>query len=311
MSFTMVIGRVLLPLVGAVAGAGLAWHWLKDADSSILPESFRGSSGQVAHSSSASPASRNPARIVAEGRVVTYPGARVSLSSEVLATILRIAVSEKSLVRKGDLLVELRDDDIRANIREARNHLIEAEVFLRLKQARPAVGRLLRVLTGEEPKSTENRPEDLSAAMARRDATKATIERLEAEDAKYRITAPINGVVITRNAEPGETVSPGSPLLTIADLSRLRIDAELDEFDIPRIALHAEAVITAEGHDNRKWHGEVEEIADSVAPRQNHPQDPSRPSDSRVLPVKIALKEPVPFKLGQRVEVEIKTATSP
>jgi RND family efflux transporter MFP subunit len=218
---------------------------------------------------------------------------------------VRTTFTEKSQVKKGDLLVELRDDDIRANIREARNHLTEAEVALRLKKARPAVGRLLNVLSGDEPKPTEIRPEDLSAAMARRDAAKAAVDRLEAEDAKYRIIAPITGVVIARNSEPGETVSPGSPLLTIADLSRLRVDAELDEFDIPRVALHAQAKISAEGYDKRAWRGEVEEIADSVVPRQNRPEDPGRPSDSRVLPVKIAVKEPIPLKLGQRVEVEI------
>jgi RND family efflux transporter MFP subunit len=233
----------------------------------------------------------------------------VTVSSEVLATIVRMSAGEKTLVKKGDLIVELRDDDVRASIREARNHLVEAEVVLRLKQARPRIGRLLNVLTGDEPRPTEIRPEELSAAIARRDAAKAAVDKLEAEDAKYRIIAPISGVVIARNAEPGETVSPGSPLLTIVDLSRLRIDAELDEFDIPRVDLHAQANISAEGYGTHHWNGEVEEISDSVVPRQNRPEDPGRSSDSRVLPVKIALKNHTPLKLGQRVEVEIKTGT--
>ena len=305
MSLPMVVGRVLLPLLGIAAGAGLAWQWLRTANSSILPNSLRNNPVAAAPLTRESKGPKSPARIIAEGRVVAYPGARVTISSEVLATIVRLNVGEKSTVRKGDLLVELRDDDIRANIREARNHLTEAEVVLRLKRARPAVGRLLNVLSGEEPKATENRPEELSAALARRDAAKAAVDRLEAEDAKYRITAPIAGVVIARNAEPGETVSPGSPLVTIADLSRLRVDAELDEFDIPRVKLHAQASITAEGYGNRTWRGDVEEISDAVVPRQNRPEDPGRPSDSRILPVKIALKEAVPLKLGQRVEVEI------
>jgi hypothetical protein len=42
-----------------------------------------------------------------------------------------------------------------------------------------------------------------------------------------------------------------------------------------------------------------------VVSRRTRPADPGRPIDARVLPVKIALAEPTPFKLGQRIDVEI------
>lgn len=51
----------------------------------------------------------------------------------------------------------------------------------------------------------------------------------------------------------------------------------------------------------------MEELPDSVMPRRIRPEDPGRPIDARVLPVKIAFAEPTPPKLGQRVEVETRS----
>ena len=49
----------------------------------------------------------------------------------------------------------------------------------------------------------------------------------------------------------------------------------------------------------------MEEIPDAVVGRRLKPQDPGKPEDTRVLLVKIALSEPTPLKLGQRVEIRI------
>jgi hypothetical protein len=79
----------------------------------------------------------------------------------------------------------------------------------------------------------------------------------------------------------------------------------VDEFDAGRVELGAEVQLTAEGFVGQSWKGTVEEIPDAVLPRRLKPQDPGRPSDTRVLLVKIALAEPTPLKLGQRVEIAI------
>ena len=244
-------------------------------------------------------------RVTAEGRVAAYPGAEVTVGTEVLGTIVAMPAREKASVHRGDLLVQLRDDEVKASLREARSRLTEAEVGLRLEKARSGLDRLLPALGRQPLVSPEARGETLIAAEARRDAARAAVDRLEAEAARYRILAPIDGVVIARHADPGETVAPAAPLLTIADLSRLRVEAEVDEFDIPRITPDAPATVTAEGYPAPGWRGRIEEIADAVMPRQTRPEDPGRPADTRVLLVRIAFLEKTPLKLGQRVEVEI------
>ena len=296
MSPTMFLGRVVLPVLGLTVAAGLTWNSVRKITAQT--EAVRGVefSGATFHPSD---------RISAEGRVVAYPGAEVTVGTEVMGTIVNMPALENAAVRKGDLLVELRADDVKASLREAHFRLIEAEAGLRLLRARSQLDRIFPSPTAKAPQAADLRAEEQAAAVARRDAAKATVERLEAEAARYRITAPIAGMVVFRHVDPGETITPGSPLVTIVDLSRLRVEAEVDEFDISAIALSAKATITAEGYSDVGWRSQVEEVPDAVVARQTRPDDPGRPADTRVLRVKVAFREPNALKLGQHVEVEI------
>jgi hypothetical protein len=85
----------------------------------------------------------------------------------------------------------------------------------------------------------------------------------------------------------------------------VRVEAEVDEFDTALVRLGSRVAITAEGYKEGPWPGRVEEVPDTVVGRRLRPEDPGRPIDARVLPVKIAFSGPTPLKLGQRVEVEI------
>jgi len=128
--------------------------------------------------------------------------------------------------------------------------------------------------------------------------------RIWANLAKAKIVAPIDGTVTQRFADAGEMVASGTPLVTVTDLRHLRVEAEIGEFDVARVRLGAEVTIRAEGYEQH-WRGKVAEIPDRVVPRALKALDPSRPVDTRVLVVKVELSEPVPLKLGQRVEVEV------
>lgn len=76
------------------------------------------------------PPSETP-RVIAEGRVVAYPGAEVVVGTEATGRIVRFEVVEKSPVRKGDLIAELNADDLRAQLAEALARAAEAEADLR------------------------------------------------------------------------------------------------------------------------------------------------------------------------------------
>ena len=146
----------------------------------------------------------------------------------------------------------------------------------------------------------------IAAAIAQAAAAEAGGNRLRAVVDRARIASPIDGIVLAHHAEEGETVPSGAALVTVADLSRTRIEAEVDEFDAPSLREGAEAAVTVEGLSDKVFRGRVSEIPDEVVARKLKPGDPARPSDTRVVRAKIALLETTPLRLGQRVELSIR-----
>jgi len=242
-------------------------------------------------------------RVVAEGRLVTYPGAEVTVGTDVGGTIEKFAVEEKDVVRKGDVIAIIRADDTRAALIESRARVGEAEADIRLFELEVERAKNLWQQDVGSKQAWEKAMRDLDAARARRASARAEVDRLDAVLAKTTIKAPIDGVVITRWSHAGETIAIDDKLVTIADLKRTRVEAEVDEFDAARVRLGATAIVKAEGW-NEAWRGTIEEVPDSVVNRRLKPQDPSKPIDTRVLLVKIAFAQATPLKLGQRVEVE-------
>jgi HlyD family secretion protein len=245
------------------------------------------------------------AHVAAEGRVAPYPGAEVVVGTEVAGLIVRLTAKEKSAVRAGDLIAELNSADLRASRAESHARVAEAEADIRFYEREVRRDQALLAKHATTPQNLDVNLRGLELARARRSAATAGRDRLDALIAKTRIIAPIDGVVTVRHVQAGEIAEPGTAVVTIADLNRLRIEAEVDEFDAARVALGSPVMITAEGYGPTTWRGTVEEIPDSVVGRRTRPADPGRPIDARVLPVKIALTEPTPLKLGQRIDVEI------
>jgi HlyD family secretion protein len=243
--------------------------------------------------------------IVAEGRVVTYPGERVSVASELGGRIVRLAVAEGQVVHKGDLIAQLESDEYRADLAEATARLgeIDADISLlewKLKRTTDLTSRGATPLV-----EVEQQRRDLAAARARREAAAAHADQLHIQLQRTTITAPIDGTVIARSVQESEVVQAGSPIVTIANLAHTRIEAEVNEFDGAGVVLGRRAFVTAEGFPGVRWPATVEEVPPVVVTRQLRPQDPGRPTDSGVVLVKLALPEPIPLRLGQRVEVRI------
>jgi RND family efflux transporter MFP subunit len=231
----------------------------------------------------------------------------VTVGTELGGFIDAVSAREKTPVKKGDRLVSLRADERQTALAEAEAKLAEAEA--EVEYQRREYQRRVKATTASQSFSAEidATRRDYEVAVARKRAAVAAVTQCRSALARTRISSPIDGVTLGCYVQPGEIVPPGSRLVTICDLSQTRIEAEVDEFDAPRIALGAEVMITAEGHVGPPWRGTVEEIPDRVDARTLRPEDPGRPSDTRVLLVKIATDEPLPLKLGQQVEVEIRS----
>lgn len=247
----------------------------------------------------------------AEGRLVAYPDADVSVGTDLQGIVARVFVEEGDHVRRGGRLVELDASEQRAALAEAQAHGAEAEADLRLFESDVERVQVLKSRDLASQQALDQAVRDRDGARARVAVARASVERLSAVVRKALITAPIDGVVLERPVRVGQAVSAGDSIARVANLARTRVEAEVDEFDVGSIQLGATVQVTAEGYAGQSWTGRVEEIPDVVQGRRLKPQDPGQPQDTRVLLVKIALTEPVPLKLGQRVEVEISGAGTP
>jgi len=240
----------------------------------------------------------------ADGRVATYPNASVVIGTETGGTLTTFRVAEKQAVKRGDVVAELDASEQRAALVEAHARVREADVSMRFLNTQLAKSQRL-VDVGAVPRDDLDRTQhQLDMASAQRAVAAATTQRLAATEAKTKIRAPFDGVVLERHAEERETLPPGARLLTIADLSRLRIEAEVDEFDAARVTVGMPVSVTAEGNPG-SWKGTVEEVPSMITKRRTKPDDPTRPTDTRVLLVKIKLADASSLRLGQRVEVAI------
>jgi HlyD family secretion protein len=271
--------------------AGYEWHQIKSV-------SLVSTAAAHAKVSAATP-------VLAEGRLVAYPDARVTLGAEVPGKLVKLLVHERDRVAVGDVIAEVDVKEQRAALREAWARVKESEsdvTYLALEEHRSehlfAENAVARAVYDKSAHDSES-------AGRRRTALLATAARLETEVDKATIRSPLAGTVTARFVEPGQFVAVGAPIVSLVDLGKLRIEAEIGEFDVARVALGKSVVVRAVGYAPN-WHGTIEELPDEVVPRQLRPQDPARPVDTRVLLVKIRLDEPLPLRLGQRVEVEIR-----
>ena len=243
--------------------------------------------------------------IVAEGRVVTYPGEQVSVSSEIAGRVVRLAVQEGQTIHKGDVIAELDSAEYRADLAQSTAKLAELDADIKLAEWK--LQRMSDLIArGATPMvEVEQQRRDLAAARARREAAAAEIDRVRIQLGRTTMTSPIDGTVTARFAEPCEVIQAGSPIATIANLSRTRIEAEVNEFDGANLVPGQRASVTAEGYAWARWRAVVEEVPQVVVTRRLRPQDPGRPTDGGVVLVKLALQTSTPLRLGQRVEVTI------
>jgi len=246
-----------------------------------------------------------PAGIAAEGRVVTYPDGTVTVGTELDGRLVALAVVEGERVKKGAILARMDRVLYEASLREAKARRDEAEAEVRLAEVNLTRVEDLRARDVVSAQELDRSRRDLDASRARAAQAAAEIQRIGALIDKCTILSPIDGTVVSRHTDSGEILEAGDPVVTIADLDRVRIEAEADEADAGRVKVGDPVRITADGYPGTEWSGTVEEAPGWVIPRKLKPQDPARLSDTRVLSVKVAFAEPTPLKLGTTVQVRI------
>jgi HlyD family secretion protein len=157
----------------------------------------------------------------------------------------------------------------------------------------------LRRIKADPDTPLPNRTEgELISARAELDLAEVVLE-------KTRIRAPIAGTVLQVNAKVGEiaTPSPDQPLVVMANVSSLRVRAELDERDISLVRVGQPVVVRANAFSGREFAGKVASIAQIVGPGGNTARGPRKLTDVDVVEVIVDLPDPGPLKIGMQVDV--------
>ena len=111
-------------------------------------------------------------------------------------------------------------------------------------------------LTREGP-----RKEDIKMAEHRAELAKAAVQTSEARLGDTVIYAPVDGIVLRKNVEAGETIAAGTPIVTIADLTKPWIKVYVKEDKLPFVKLGQKARITVDAYKNKFYEGEVSYIS--------------------------------------------------
>jgi multidrug resistance efflux pump len=151
------------------------------------------------------------------------------------------------------------------------------------------------------------RAEDVAAARAQVAVAEAKLRAAEADLAKTRLTALTPGKVLQVFAEPGEMASPGSaqPVLLMADLSKRRVRAFVEELDVDRIAVGQAAFVTADGLPGKTFTGKVSVAVPRMGRRAPQSDAPNEMKDLYFREVIIDLDGGDELPTNLRVQVRI------
>ncbi len=216
----------------------------------------------------------------------TQNGARVEerdvLAARIKVTEADVAAAEKrfhrfdQLKQKGNFISDAELDSMRDALTNARakNNAMAAEQKLTNAPARQ---------------------EDLAAVRAKVNMTQAKLAQANAEVEKCTLRAPANIIVLRNLVEAGDSINPLNPTtstaaITVADISRHRVRAEVDERDISYIKLGQRVSVISEFDKSLQLSGKVSHIESEMGRRTIKSTDPADKNDRDVLEVMIDLE---------------------
>jgi len=211
------------------------------------------------------------------------PKRKVDVSAETIGRITSLAVAEGDEVDEGDFLLEIDPAEYRSQVRGFAAAVMTSAANLDLSEATAEKAGLdLRratelydsgLATQQDQETAET---DFRIARSRVDAARATLKQAEAtlekarhDLAKVTIRAPMAGLITRLNVEEGENAimgtlnNPGTVLLTIADLSTMEAEINVDETEVVDVVLGQAAEVEIDAFPDTTFTGEVTEIGNS------------------------------------------------
>ena len=233
----------------------------------------------------AAPASRGTAVEIVYATGGVEPVRWAKVASVVRDRIIDICDCEGKNVKKGEVLARLDDREVQAQLQD----LKAREDFLKREMSRVSA---LIASGAATTQAHERAAMDLQQVQA----------QINAQDEKindYTIVAPMDGVVLRRDGEIGEITEVGQILFRIGVPKPLQVVAEVNEEDIPRVAIGQVVLLRTDAFPERRLEAKVREIT------------PMGDVNAKTFRIKAALPDDTPLKPGMSVEANIVTREKP
>lgn len=207
------------------------------------------------------------------------PLTQVDISSELSGIVRAVAVNENQQVKKGDVLATLDTAKLEVQIERATASAKAAAASVEDAKVTLQENENAVVRASALTKRGMATDQSLEAATATRDRSKAALDSAEAnlaiaqadlkaqqtDLAKSTIYAPIDGIVLTRSVDPGQTVASSlqAPVLFViaADLRNMELQAAVDEADIGAVKPGQHARFTVDAFPDRPFDAEIRDIS--------------------------------------------------
>ena len=243
----------------------------------------------------------------------------VKLAAEVMGRVLEVAPQEGDAVTQGQALVRIDHEALDAQLAQADAARIAASGqyaavraseknvgvnFTRStnlldagsisEQQHDAVGTQKEVLTAQK-----------RAAWGQIKQAEATAQLVKTQIDRTTVVAPISGVVLTRSIEPGEIVMPGTPLLTLADLTDCRVRIYVPESQLGLVKLGQKVRIFSDSYPGKAYTGKIVNIASQAEFTPKNVQT-KKERVRLVYAAKVAVPNPKgELKIGMPVDAEL------
>ena len=224
------------------------------------------------------PVTRGSLTVLVTATGSAQPITQVNISSELSGTVRKVLVDYNSPVKTGQVLAELDMDKLKATVENGRAKLEASKAKVADAAAsiveRRALYERRRALAAKQAVSAEELDLAKAAydrAIAQHDSAAAEIKVAEADLrineinlTKACICSPINGVVLTRNVEPGQTVASSLEvpvLFAIAeDLRQMELQVDVDEADVGKVKEGQAATFTVDAYSDRRFPATIRDL---------------------------------------------------
>ena len=277
--------------------------------------------------------------VSASGKI--QPKRLVNITAETAGRVVDLAVNEGDRVKRGQFLLQIDPRSLRTRVDSGTASLTAAEASLdqqrqSIQSARVQFEQAQKTLVRQQDlwkqqlttresldraetdvraaeSNLREREKQVTAQQARIEQERAGLENARYDLSKVRIESPIDGIVTRRNIQEGETAvigtmnNAGTVLLTLADMSVIQAEVEVDETNIPNVSLGQTAKVTIDALPDRTFKGHVSEIGNSPIQATGAAASTTQATNFKVV---VILDERVPdVRPGFTATADITTAT--